>query len=599
MSPLHDLFKRNHPLSDTDSQTPLLATSKRGIKHHVSSAQSSGGAPTDSTLTFHNGGTHVPKRRRPDFSKLGRFLLSIPDKPPLVPGTEVVKPLPAFAIGQASALYVPEGEKSWLELVLYSHAHPESKLAVYHNAAVINGEVRVALDAPANLGSIDVWIIISSDSAAEDFMLKLPFAAMKVNVWNRKKGDPRSTSSASEHPFLGKFPAGTFVFPFEFPALPEDTLVKHPDHTQRKNLARVPLPPSYYVRSANINPFGSWGVVNYVAGVNVTREGLGAIDDEFDTEFQYTPLYKPVAYTKSPFPCLPMREDWPFARETLGGWTLTPFGGRGRLGEELVEVEGILGIQNPAVYTAGQTLEFSLVLWSGNLRAREALGEPGAVEVGLYRADVFAANALDPRADTRGDRYTSKIAVGRAWRTVDGRPAGDVPGLETGAGHTAVHTAPGGDETSTSGESQDTDAVRAPSPTPSLEDLNAADEHHTDDHFVRLDGEVRIPACTCPSFRYTHMGREYFLNILIRHPHYEHISPSGAGLTAECPVWYVVGDRFAHAHPPSGGEHDLTALPVNGSIVPVGPDAVRAPVSIGAYTQEKRPTSKFPRILNY
>jgi hypothetical protein len=245
------------------------------------------------------------------------------------------------------------------------------------------------------------------------------------------------------------------------------------------------------------------------------------------------------------------------------------------------------------------------VLWSGDLRALEALGQPGAVEVGLYRADVFAANALDPRADTRGDQYTTKIAMGRAWRTVDGRPAGDV--LDT-----AVHAVAGGDETSTSGESQDTDAVRAPSPTPSLEDLNAADEHHTDDHFVRLDGEVCIPACTCPSFRYTHMGREvclllptclranvalqYFLNILIRHPHYEHISPSGAGLTAECPVWYVVGDRFAHAHPPSGLEHDLTALPVNGSIVPVGPDAVRAPVSIGAYTQEKRPTSKFARM---
>ncbi|KAJ7342537.1 hypothetical protein DFH08DRAFT_240806 [Mycena albidolilacea] len=102
-----------------------------------------------------------------------------------------------------------------------------------------------------------------------------------------------------------------------------------------------------------------------------------------------------------------------------------------------------------------------------------------------------------------------------------------------------------------------------------------------------------------PTCLRANVALQYFLNILIRHPYYEHISPSGAGLTAECPVWYVVGDRFAHAHPPSGAEHDLTALPVNGSIVPVGPDAVRAPVSIGAYTQEKRPTSKFPRILNY
>jgi hypothetical protein len=41
-------------------------------------------------------------------------------------------------------------------------------------------------------------------------------------------------------------------------------------------------------------------------------------------------------------------------------------------------------------------LEFSLVLWSSNPRALEALGQPGAVEVGFYKADVFSTNALDP-----------------------------------------------------------------------------------------------------------------------------------------------------------------------------------------------------------
>lgn len=58
-------------------------------------------------------------------------------------------------------------------------------------------------------------------------------------------------------------------------------------------------------------------------------------------------------------------------------------------------------------------------------------------------------------------------------------------------------------------------------------------------------------------------------------------------------MWYVI-DRFAHAHlPPSG---DLTALPASGSVIAVGPDAVRAAVSVGAYTQERRPTSKFARM---
>jgi hypothetical protein len=56
---------------------------------------------------------------------------------------------------------------------------------------------------------------------------------MTVNVWNRKKGDPRSTTPDGGS-FAGEFPAGTFVFPFELPALPEDTLVKNPDDLERK-----------------------------------------------------------------------------------------------------------------------------------------------------------------------------------------------------------------------------------------------------------------------------------------------------------------------------------------------------------------------------
>ncbi|KAF7325354.1 hypothetical protein MVEN_02630400 [Mycena venus] len=625
MSLLRNVLKRNqHP---PDADTPLPATSKRSVKRYAASIKSSGGASirsmAESMLSFYSvmtgGGTRVPKRRRADFSKLGvpEWHAENPPPPPLMPGTAAASPPPAFTSGTAYTLYVPNDSKPWLGLVLYSHARPESKMAMYHNAAIITGEVRVVLDAPANLRSIDVWVVISSDSAADSF--KPPIRSMTVNVWNRKKGDPRSTAP-DERPFTGKFPAGSFVFPFEFPALEEDTLVKHPDNTQRKNMARVPFPPTYFVSK----PSGFWGTMKYIAGVN------------------YMPLCKPLPRVKTPFPYIPTREDWPLDREVLGGWILSPFGGRGRLGEEMVEIEGILGIQEPAVYTAGQILEFSLLLWSANPRALEALGQPGAVEVGLYKADVFSANALDPRSASRRDRYTSQLTTGRAWRTDNGRPADDapVPAVEEvtlpdvptrGAGHKVsplasgeshhvkgkvpsrmqeVHAADDEDEGTlvedtaalrVGGETPDAvdetlvGKQRTPSPTPSLDDLDAEDPHETD-HFMRLDGEVRVPACSHPSFRYTHMGREYFLNLLIRHPQYVHISPR-EGLIAEVPVWYVV-DRFAHLPPSAAAKQmsDFGALPVSGTVVPVGLDAVRAPVSVGAYTEEKRPTSKFARM---
>jgi hypothetical protein len=73
--------------------------------------------------------------------------------------------------------------------------------------------------------------VLKSDSVIDT--LKPPILTMTVNVWNRKKGDP-SAVKAGSGPFKGKFPEGTFVFPFEFPALPNDTVVKHPDEERRK-----------------------------------------------------------------------------------------------------------------------------------------------------------------------------------------------------------------------------------------------------------------------------------------------------------------------------------------------------------------------------
>ncbi|KAJ7185318.1 hypothetical protein C8R46DRAFT_1207493 [Mycena filopes] len=661
--PLFDTLKQNKRAGSNSDGQLVAASSKRGIKKYASSVKSSGGASmrslAQSVVSFYSvmtgSGPRVPKRRRADFSKLGvpEWYEENPPPPPFMPGTAAASPAPMFTGGTASTLYMSnEEDKPWLGLVLYSHVRPESTLPLYHNAAKVTGEVRVAIDSPMNIGSIDVWVVITAASSLDTF--NLPLKSMTVNLWSRKKGDPRSSTGGL---FKGKFPAGTFVFPFELPELPEDTLVKHPDDTKRRNQARVPLPPTYFV--SNLIHF--WGKVKYTAGVNVVRDGLGDINEEFDVEMQYLPLAKPLPRIKTSFPYLPTHEDWPFNRELLGGWTLTPFGGRGRLGQEFVEVEGMviiplssatphadytpfkLGVQEPAVYTAGQLLEFSLLLWSHSPLALEALGQPGAIEVGFYKADIFAANVLDPRTSSRRNRYFNKLAVGRTWLADDGRPAAGAPvptvrkvvipahgraqkppAPPAGSGSTQHHAkgAPSAHplemlteeeddnatltgstaalslgEESKGGEEQDggVDVQRAPSPAPSLEDLDAEDGAHAEDHFVRLDGEVRVPVCSHPSFRYTNMGREYVLYLLIKHPQYTQLSPKEAGLIVETPILYVL-DRFAHLPPQADGPQDLAALPVTGTVIPVGPDSVRAPLSVGAYTEDRRPTNKFKRL---
>ncbi|KAJ7186659.1 hypothetical protein C8R46DRAFT_1057665 [Mycena filopes] len=693
MSLLRDVLKRNQQApagpsnqqkSDTTSilNRPLsLLSSKRSVKSYASSIKSSGGATirslAESMMSFYSmvtlGGTRVPKRRRPDFSTLGvpEWYAEDPPPPPLMPGTAPASPVPPFTRGIAGVLHDRnEGDKSWLGLVVYSHARPESVMPMYHNAAKVTGEVRLALEKKANIGSIDVWVTVVSDSVLDIF--KPAIFAMTANVWNREKGHPKSPNG---HALKGKFPKGTFVFPFEFPELPTDTVVIHPSDTKRRNQARVPMPPSYNISKVT----GFSGNIKYVVGINITFDGFGGIDDEYDLQFQYLPLCKPLPRLKTPFPYLPTRDDWPYHREVIGGWTLTPFGGRGRLGEEMVEIEGILGVQEPAVYTAGKTIEFSLLLWSTNPLALEALGQPGAVEVAFCKSDTFAFNVLNPRTSSRKNRYLEQLATGRMWRTDDGRPADGAPPPEvkmvvlpepstkqpaaasagsyrvkgasssrmkeiwvegdefdavtvasgqiassSSAAKTAVEveeeseasgkaTGDGGGSNSDAQEATVSSAfaadeatlagteTRAASPTPSDEDIDVDDHEGKVDHFVRLDGEVRIPVCSHPSFRYTNMGREYVVHLIINHPQYNHVSPNATGILAEFPVWYVL-DRFGHL-PPSAtvgaGPQDLSKLPISGTAIPVGPDAVRLPLSIGAPTEEKRPTSKFTRYFAF
>ncbi|KAJ6562569.1 hypothetical protein B0H19DRAFT_1260138 [Mycena capillaripes] len=665
MSLLRDVLKRNQSSgqsagpsgtsSTAQSLNTLLAkSSKRSVKGYASSIKSAGGATmkslAESMMSFYSmvtlGGTRVPKRRRPDFSRLGAGLgvpewyAEDPPPAPLMLGTDVASPVPAlFARGHAGVLHARSpGEKPWLGLVVYSHAPEKSVMPMYHNAAKVTGEVRLVIDKSVKIGSIDVWVTIVSDSVLDIF--KPPITAMKVNVWNREKGNPKSQDG---HPLKGKFPKGTFVFPFEFPPLPADTVVWHPSETKRRNLARVPLPPSYFIAKV----MGFSGNIKYVCGVNIVFDGTAALDDEFNMQLQYLPLCKPLPRVKTPFPYIPVREDWPFNREVIGGWTLTPFGGRGRLGDEVVEIEGILGVQEPAVYTAGQMIEFSLLLWSTNPLALEAMGQPGCVEVAFLKSDTFALNVMTPRTSSRKNRYLDRMAAGRMWRTDDGRPADDAPIPEIqlvtlpdppppGTSKQASPASAGshrvkGEPSSRMkevwvAEDDDTDKA-APSDRDAkvLADVAALDFNgklkevavdgvdSVDDDGAAIASTERAPSPTPSlggfsppcilSIADSFPRAQYVVNLIITHPQYSHISPKATGIVAEFPIWYVL-DRFGHL-PPGAAEvgadkpQDLGALPIIGTTIPVGPDTVRAPVRVGDHTTEKRPTAKFTRYYAF
>ncbi|KAJ7485803.1 hypothetical protein FB451DRAFT_1432715 [Mycena latifolia] len=663
MSLLRDVLKRGKPPPNTNEGGSLPLSSKRNIKSYASSIKSSGGASmrslAESMFSFYSvvtgSGPRVPKRRRADFSRLGvpEWYSSDPPPAPAMPGTAPPSNLPPYTMAHSTVMHATDaGVEPWLSLVLYSHAPVTSPMPMYHNAGIV-GEVRMVLAKPTNFSTIDVWFVSKSDSVVDT--LKPAIFTMTACLWNRKQGDPRATEAGGA-PFKGKFPAGSYVFPFQFPELPSDTLVKHPDEEKRKNKARVPLPPTYFLAMLG----GFSGNIKHTVGVNVTREGLGTIDEEFGIDVQYLPLARVLPRLKTPTPYLPTREDWPFAREVVGGWTLTPFGGRGRLGEEIVEIEGIvrllppgraisssflvqLGIQEPGVYTAGQTLEFSLMLWSSNPLALEALAQPGAIAVGYYQSDIFSLDALHPRNSARKNRKLTRLAEGRVWLTDVGRPAEDVPAPAcklvelpepsggpkspggTGSGAPASFRVKGAPASSRMQEvfvpdaeeepttddaptfTSDTAAStavgpgeeRAPSPVPSLEGL---DDLPDSERVVRLDGEVRVPACTHPSFRYTSMAREYVLHLLITHPQYAHISPSGTGILAEVPVWYVL-NRFGHLSAAEAQaqqtEAQRAALPVKGDELVVGDGAMRLLAKVGHVTTQKRPTSGVQRVAAF
>ncbi|KAF7370935.1 hypothetical protein MSAN_00727500 [Mycena sanguinolenta] len=549
-------------------------------KRDTASIKSAGGRSLVASLySLTIGGQRVKKRRKPDFSVLGapEWYHEDPPEPSNMPGTAPRRDLGAHTIAHATVLPLRiEDKNHWLSLTLFSHATESSLAALDHNEAKVAGEVRLCLEEkPKNISSIDVWLSAVAPSGQ--------IISLTANVWNRHKGDPLLPGQKPVL-FKDKFPLGTYIFPFQLPPLPRFVPVTHPDNDTRKNKGLVPLPPS-------------GEKISYTCGVGVRRDSGGA----------YIPLNCILPRPRTPFPFLASREDWPFKRETVGGWVLSPFGGRGRIGTQIVEIEGILGVQDPAVYTLGQVLEFGLILWSKSAEAMRLLGQPTAVTVGYYRADFLpSSEALRPREQSRQTRTLKHIAEGQVWLAAAGRAAEPEPLnvsktvaiempsprpklIQKPSRMQTVWTADDGDR-DTSAQIPEPNSNRPPSPVASIEDLPADDEMlETEDHFQRLDGEVRVPPCRPSSYRYTETGIEYSLQVHISHPQYAHISPTGPGLFAEVPIWYVT-DRVMNGLPAALNDDPLylAGLPLKGACLPTGEDAVWWPKAMGEVATQSR-----------
>lgn len=108
------------------------------------------------------GGSKIPKRRRPDILKFGAppFVFRRPPPAQPVPGAERLPPLlsPFTAAHSVGEYLNTSGAEPRLCIVLFSHARVPEKKALYHDQAVVAGEIRMFLKKPRALDFIDVWV---------------------------------------------------------------------------------------------------------------------------------------------------------------------------------------------------------------------------------------------------------------------------------------------------------------------------------------------------------------------------------------------------------------------------------------------------------
>ncbi|KAF8323221.1 hypothetical protein DL93DRAFT_2162403 [Clavulina sp. PMI_390] len=449
MSLLRSVLKKggsSSPDSPNKPFDPLKAGGPKA-KSKSSSAQSfkSVASTIKSISSFYSAitgnGVKVPKRRRPPVLTFGAPTFYHSDPPPAstVPGVERVplglsSALP-FTAAHAASLYPDNtrtdattstsgdsetgvnGSEPWLSIVLFSHGNGSDPKAIYHDQATVTGEVRMILSKPRNIESVDVWLVGKMDCVLE--IQGVPFIQQRARVW----GSGSSFTGGSKK----KFAAGTHVFPFTFTPLSQDTKIHQPEEAQRKNKGdvRLDLPPSI-----SISAVGNFaGEIHYTVGVNIAYGSMWDIDDSLDLKIGFLPRTRPLLREPTLFPLLPTREDWPFEQEIVAGWMLLPFGGRGRFVDDMIEVEGILGVPYPPVYTPDDTVPFKLILWSESTSQLAQLAQPSSIQVVLVKNDVYGPDALVPRSAARKNRRSVVVGSGKIWRDDQERntPAAPTP----------------------------------------------------------------------------------------------------------------------------------------------------------------------------
>ncbi|KAG8705885.1 hypothetical protein FRC08_001397, partial [Ceratobasidium sp. 394] len=386
-------------------------------------------------------------------------------------------------------------------------------------------------------------------------------------------------SGAPAEPYTDVLQPGTYVFPFSFEPLPDNVQIIQEEKktTTGRGITLIPLPPSYLCDMT-----GWFGRISYEVGVDVLRRKLLKDPYHLDTRFNYHPNYRLITPTEPlpPFPLIPTREDWPYEREVIGGWSITPFGGRGRWNlDSMIEVEGLLGIRHPCAAHPGDELEVMLLLWCQNAEALAELSKPESIELSFVRTNILGIDALSPSSRTRKNRlvWPRRHVAGRVW--IEGE-APKAP-TDSGYGHDSES------ETSTPEECQQPEGERPPSPADSFEEdmfPGAADA----EKIVKLCGSVPIALSSGPvgpSFRYKNIAAEYLVQVLIRHKNYNHISPFGPGIEGEAPVWVVSGPRLDAAPSPAPTERKFYG---DNSIVPLSATSYCAPPLVGKVTKRLR-----------
>ncbi|KAG9093315.1 hypothetical protein FRC06_011572 [Ceratobasidium sp. 370] len=321
------------------------------------------------------------------------------------------------------------------------------------------------------------------------------------------------TMRASLLPRPESFQPGTYALPFAFEPFPNSVVVRQEEkkNVTGRPLARVPLPPSYIVRAPH------WmGRIEYEMGLVVKRKGFRP-NDYLEIPLVYRPRQrlKPSLPPPQPFPLIPTREDWPYEREVVGGWSLTPFGGRGRWrGEQIVEIEGLASLSASLINIHLTThINVTLLLWGTHALALSALSSAGAVRLRLVRAHVMGLDALSPSSRAHASRivFEAERWNGAVWadgeRERDAVDEGDSSEGDSGVGGLDGVVDEGTSQCRVGDDDDEVEVELFP---------GAVDAGN----IVKLHGSVCVPPVedTVPSFRYKNMAVEG-QGLWARHPY--------------------------------------------------------------------------------